>query len=131
MSGAAGSGAGAAGSVGSVVRRFLAEYGSGTPSRLKVLDAYLLYVLLTGALQFGYCLGVGTFPFNSFLSGFISAVGSFILGGQCPATPASAPRDFPGSPLRSRALRSKARASPSDCGTPSNAQRPPDIRELP
>uniref|UniRef100_A0A8C0B628 Dolichyl-diphosphooligosaccharide--protein glycosyltransferase subunit DAD1 n=1 Tax=Buteo japonicus TaxID=224669 RepID=A0A8C0B628_9AVES len=35
---------------------------------------------LTGALQFGYCLGVGTFPFNSFLSGFISAVGSFILG---------------------------------------------------
>nr|XP_009674329.1 PREDICTED: dolichyl-diphosphooligosaccharide--protein glycosyltransferase subunit DAD1 [Struthio camelus australis] len=75
-----GSGAGAAGSVGSVVRRFLVEYGSGTPSRLKVLDAYLLYVLLTGALQFGYCLGVGTFPFNSFLSGFISAVGSFILG---------------------------------------------------
>ncbi|XP_053944004.1 dolichyl-diphosphooligosaccharide--protein glycosyltransferase subunit DAD1 [Cuculus canorus] len=74
------SGSAAAGSVGSVVRRFLAEYGSGTPSRLKVLDAYLLYVLLTGALQFGYCLGVGTFPFNSFLSGFISAVGSFILG---------------------------------------------------
>uniref|UniRef100_A0A8B9GIJ2 Dolichyl-diphosphooligosaccharide--protein glycosyltransferase subunit DAD1 n=2 Tax=Psittacidae TaxID=9224 RepID=A0A8B9GIJ2_9PSIT len=80
MSGAAASGAAGAGSVGSVVRRFLAEYGSGTPSRLKVLDAYLLYVLLTGALQFGYCLGVGTFPFNSFLSGFISAVGSFILG---------------------------------------------------
>ncbi|NXX97767.1 DAD1 glycosyltransferase, partial [Centropus bengalensis] len=70
------------GSVGSVVRRFLAEYGSGTPSRLKVLDAYLLYVLLTGALQFGYCLGVGTFPFNSFLSGFISATAyhhSFLL----------------------------------------------------
>lgn len=80
---AAGPGAGG-GSVGSVVRRFLAEYASGTPSRLKVLDAYLLYVLLTGALQFGYCLGVGTFPFNSFLSGFISAVGSFILGGEGP-----------------------------------------------
>ncbi|XP_054849559.1 dolichyl-diphosphooligosaccharide--protein glycosyltransferase subunit DAD1 [Eublepharis macularius] len=81
MSGAASGSAGSgAGSVGSVVRRFLAEYSSGTPSRLKVLDAYLLYVMLTGALQFGYCLGVGTFPFNSFLSGFISAVGSFILG---------------------------------------------------
>ncbi|XP_073164745.1 dolichyl-diphosphooligosaccharide--protein glycosyltransferase subunit DAD1 isoform X1 [Lepidochelys kempii] len=77
MSGAAAAGGG---SVGSVVRRFLAEYSSGTASRLKVLDAYLLYVLLSGALQFGYCLGVGTFPFNSFLSGFISAVGSFILG---------------------------------------------------
>lgn len=83
MSGAAAGSAGSgAGSVGSVVRRFLAEYSSGTPSRLKVLDAYLLYVMLTGALQFGYCLGVGTFPFNSFLSGFISAVGSFILGGE-------------------------------------------------
>ncbi|XP_060636043.2 dolichyl-diphosphooligosaccharide--protein glycosyltransferase subunit DAD1 [Anolis sagrei] len=81
MSGAASaSSASGANSVGSVVRRFLAEYSSGTPSRLKVLDAYLLYVMLTGALQFGYCLGVGTFPFNSFLSGFISAVGSFILG---------------------------------------------------
>ncbi|XP_038225638.1 dolichyl-diphosphooligosaccharide--protein glycosyltransferase subunit DAD1 [Dermochelys coriacea] len=77
MSGAAAAGGG---SVGSVVRRFLAEYSGGTASRLKVLDAYLLYVLLSGALQFGYCLGVGTFPFNSFLSGFISAVGSFILG---------------------------------------------------
>ncbi|XP_075768069.1 dolichyl-diphosphooligosaccharide--protein glycosyltransferase subunit DAD1 [Pelodiscus sinensis] len=76
MSGAAGPGGG---SVSSVVRRFLAEYGSGTGSRLKVLDAYLLYVLLSGALQFGYCLGVGTFPFNSFLSGFIAAVGSFVL----------------------------------------------------
>lgn len=83
MSGSAsGSSGSGASSVTSVVRRFLAEYSSGTPSRLKVLDAYLLYVMLTGALQFGYCLGVGTFPFNSFLSGFISAVGSFILGGE-------------------------------------------------
>lgn len=81
MSGS-GSGSSGASSVTSVVRRFLSEYSSGTPSRLKVLDAYLLYVMLTGALQFGYCLGVGTFPFNSFLSGFISAVGSFILGGE-------------------------------------------------
>ncbi|KAL2295199.1 hypothetical protein Nmel_018360 [Mimus melanotis] len=72
-----------AGSVRAVARRFLSEYGGGTAGRLKALDAFLLYVLLTGALQFGYCLGVGTFPFNSFLSGFISAVGSFILGGQC------------------------------------------------
>ncbi|NWZ21809.1 DAD1 glycosyltransferase, partial [Asarcornis scutulata] len=77
MSGAAGSGS--AGSVGSVGWRFLAEYGSSMPSCLKVLDAYLLYVLLTGALQFGYCLGISTFPFNPFLSGFISTIGSFIL----------------------------------------------------
>lgn len=69
-------------SVVSVISRFLEEYLSSTPQRLKLLDAYLLYILLTGALQFGYCLLVGTFPFNSFLSGFISCVGSFILAGN-------------------------------------------------
>uniref|UniRef100_A0A7N5JK08 Dolichyl-diphosphooligosaccharide--protein glycosyltransferase subunit DAD1 n=1 Tax=Ailuropoda melanoleuca TaxID=9646 RepID=A0A7N5JK08_AILME len=69
-------------SVVSVISRFLEEYLSSTPQRLKLLDAYLLYILLTGALQFGYCLLVGTFPFNSFLSGFISCVGSFILAGS-------------------------------------------------
>ncbi|CAB1449984.1 unnamed protein product [Pleuronectes platessa] len=66
-------------SVISVVGRFLEEYGSSTVNKLKVVDAYLLYILLTGAMQFLYCLLVGTFPFNSFLSGFISCVGSFIL----------------------------------------------------
>ncbi|KAM9790719.1 dolichyl-diphosphooligosaccharide--protein glycosyltransferase subunit DAD1 [Syngnathus acus] len=66
-------------SVLSVISRFLEEYTSTTPNKLKVVDAYLLYIMLTGALQFLYCLLVGTFPFNSFLSGFISCVGSFIL----------------------------------------------------
>ncbi|XP_077393703.1 dolichyl-diphosphooligosaccharide--protein glycosyltransferase subunit DAD1 [Festucalex cinctus] len=66
-------------SVLSVISRFLEEYTTTTPNKLKVVDAYLLYIMLTGALQFLYCLLVGTFPFNSFLSGFISCVGSFIL----------------------------------------------------
>ncbi|XP_005811099.1 dolichyl-diphosphooligosaccharide--protein glycosyltransferase subunit DAD1 [Xiphophorus maculatus] len=66
-------------SVVSVISRFLEEYTTTTPNKLKVVDAYLLYILLTGAMQFLYCLLVGTFPFNSFLSGFIACVGSFIL----------------------------------------------------
>ncbi|XP_059384412.1 dolichyl-diphosphooligosaccharide--protein glycosyltransferase subunit DAD1-like [Carassius carassius] len=66
-------------SVISVFSRFLEEYASSTPNKLKVIDAYLLYIMMTGALQFLYCLLVGSFPFNSFLSGFISCVGSFIL----------------------------------------------------
>ncbi|KAK1132425.1 dolichyl-diphosphooligosaccharide--protein glycosyltransferase subunit DAD1 [Acipenser oxyrinchus oxyrinchus] len=66
-------------SVLSVISRFLSEYSTSTPSKLKLVDAYLLYILLTGAMQFLYCLLVGTFPFNSFLSGFISCVGCFIL----------------------------------------------------
>ncbi len=65
----------------SIVGQFLSEYKSGTPVKLKLVDAYLTYVMLTGIIQFAYCLLVGTFPFNSFLAGFISCVGCFILGG--------------------------------------------------
>ncbi len=68
-------------SVFSVISRFVEEYRSTTSNKLKTIDAYLLYILLTGVFQFLYCLLVGTFPFNSFLSGFISCVGCFILAG--------------------------------------------------
>lgn len=71
-----------ANSVISVISKFIEEYASSTSAKLKLVDAYLLYILLTGAFQFLYCLLVGTFPFNSFLSGFISCVGSFILAGE-------------------------------------------------
>merc|ERR1711982_63040 len=63
-----------------VVNKFLNEYSSNTPTKLKIVDAYLTYVFFTGVVQFVYCCLVGTFPFNAFLSGFISCVGSFILG---------------------------------------------------
>lgn len=69
-------------SVFSVLTHLLGEYATGTPNKVKVIDAYLLYMLLTGAFQFLYCLLVGTFPFNSFLAGFISCVGSFTLAGE-------------------------------------------------
>jgi len=63
-----------------VLTRFYGEYNNNTPKRLKIIDAYLFYILLTGIVQFAYCCLVGTFPFNSFLSGFISTVASFVLG---------------------------------------------------
>lgn len=66
----------------SVLVKFYDEYMQSTPKKLKIVDAYLLYVLLTGIVQFVYCCLVGTFPFNSFLAGFISSVGSFVLGGE-------------------------------------------------
>ena len=65
----------------SVVSRFYDDYTQSTPKKLKIVDAYLFYILLTGVVQFGYCCLVGTFPFNSFLSGFISCIGSFVLAG--------------------------------------------------
>ncbi len=63
----------------SIVSRLWEDYSRSTPSRLKLIDAFLFYVLLTGVVQFVYCLLVGTFPFNSFLSGFISTIGTFVL----------------------------------------------------
>lgn len=65
-----------------VISKFYNEYQNKTPKKLKVIDAYLAYILVTGAIQFFYCLLVGTFPFNSFLSGFISCVSCFVLGGK-------------------------------------------------
>ena len=68
--------------LGNVLTKLYEEYNTKTPKRLKIVDGYLLYILLTGVIQFLYCCLVGTFPFNSFLSGFISSVGSFILAGM-------------------------------------------------
>lgn len=63
-----------------VVTKFYEEYNNNTPKKLKIIDAYLTYVFFTGVFQFVYCCLVGTFPFNAFLSGFISSVASFVLG---------------------------------------------------
>ena len=63
----------------SVASKFTSEYVHATPKRCKIVDAYLVYVFLTGVMQFIYCCLVGTFPFNAFLSGFISSVGCFVL----------------------------------------------------
>ena len=65
----------------SILSRFWGEYTTQTPQRLKIIDLFLLYQFLTGVLQFVYVALVGTFPFNAFLAGFISCVGSFVLTG--------------------------------------------------
>ncbi|XP_031624607.1 dolichyl-diphosphooligosaccharide--protein glycosyltransferase subunit DAD1 [Contarinia nasturtii] len=63
-----------------VLQKFYDEYVNNTPKKLKLIDAYLFYIVLTGVTQFLYCCLVGTFPFNSFLSGFISTISCFVLG---------------------------------------------------
>lgn len=65
-----------------VLVKLYQDYQKSTPSKLKLIDAYMLYILLTGIPQFIYCLLVGTFPFNAFLSGFCSTVASFVLAGR-------------------------------------------------
>ncbi|TRY86411.1 hypothetical protein DNTS_004190 [Danionella cerebrum] len=48
--------------------RFVEEYRSSTPTELKVIDAYLLYILLTGAFQFLYCLPINPQNKGDFLT---------------------------------------------------------------
>ncbi len=68
-------------SVFAVLGNFYSDYLTTTPKKLKLVDAYMLCIMLTGIVQFVYCCLVGTFPFNAFLSGFISTVGCFVLAG--------------------------------------------------
>lgn len=44
-------------------------YNDDTPNRLKMIDAYLVFIMLSGAFQFLYCILVTNFPFNAFLAG--------------------------------------------------------------
>ncbi|KAI6225544.1 Dolichyl-diphosphooligosaccharide--protein glycosyltransferase subunit DAD1 [Aphelenchoides besseyi] len=62
-----------------VLNNLYTHYQKSTPRRLKLIDAYLGYILVVGIVQFVYGVLFGTFPFNAFLSGFISTVTSFIL----------------------------------------------------
>jgi oligosaccharyltransferase complex subunit epsilon len=51
-----------------------------TPTRLKIIDMYVVYSLITALIQVVYMAIVGTFPFNAFLSGVLSCIGTSVLG---------------------------------------------------
>ncbi|KAL0080394.1 DAD/Ost2 [Phycomyces blakesleeanus] len=63
----------------SAANKFITVYNKDTPTSLKFIDVYLVYILISGILQFIYMLLAGTFPYNAFLAGFISTVGSFVF----------------------------------------------------
>ncbi|KAF9434084.1 hypothetical protein BGZ76_008567 [Entomortierella beljakovae] len=63
----------------SAISSLVSSYVKGTPKSLKLIDSYMVYVLLTGIIQFVYVCIAGTFPNNAFLAGFISTVASFVL----------------------------------------------------
>lgn len=64
-----------------VGKSLVSEYKKTATTQTKIVDLFLAFILVTGALQFVYCVLVGSFPFNSFLSGFLSCVGMFALTG--------------------------------------------------
>nr|Q9ZRA3.1 RecName: Full=Dolichyl-diphosphooligosaccharide--protein glycosyltransferase subunit DAD1; Short=Oligosaccharyl transferase subunit DAD1; AltName: Full=Defender against cell death 1; Short=DAD-1; AltName: Full=Peadad [Pisum sativum]AAC77357.1 defender against death homolog Peadad [Pisum sativum] len=52
---------------------------SATPTNLKIIDLYVVFAVFTALLQDVYMALVGPFPFNSFLSGVLSCVGTAVL----------------------------------------------------
>ncbi|BCS23875.1 putative oligosaccharyl transferase subunit Dad1 [Aspergillus puulaauensis] len=55
------------------------QYITTTPQRTMLLDAFMAFLILVGAVQFAYCVLAGNYPFNAFLSGFSASVGQFVL----------------------------------------------------
>jgi oligosaccharyltransferase complex subunit epsilon len=45
-------------------------YQKQTSARLKLIDSYLVFIMLSGIIQFVYCVLVTNFPFNAFLAGW-------------------------------------------------------------
>ncbi|KZV71428.1 defender against death DAD protein [Peniophora sp. CONT] len=64
---------------GNAVETLWHAYVDTTPSRLKFIDSFLVFLMLSGVMQFLYCVLVTNFPFNAFLAGFASNVGQFVL----------------------------------------------------
>ena len=57
----------------STVQSLWKAYNEQTADRLKFIDAFLVFIMLSGALQFLYCILVTNFPFNAFLAGYVTA----------------------------------------------------------
>ncbi|KAJ7047732.1 DAD/Ost2 [Mycena alexandri] len=63
----------------SAVQTLWKAYNEQTSDRLKFIDAFLVFLMFSGIVQFAYCVLITTFPYNAFLSGFGSTVGQFVL----------------------------------------------------
>mmetsp|Transcript_10619 Transcript_10619/g.10695 ORF Transcript_10619/g.10695 Transcript_10619/m.10695 type:complete len:109 (-) Transcript_10619:104-430(-) len=59
--------------------KVVAEYKKHLTKKLMMIDAFIVFTILTGVMQAAYVVLVGSFPFNSFLSGFLCCVGMFSL----------------------------------------------------
>ncbi|KAL9301751.1 Dolichyl-diphosphooligosaccharide--protein glycosyltransferase subunit DAD1 [Arabidopsis thaliana] len=58
---------------------------TATPTNLKIIDLYVCFAVFTALIQVAYMALVGSFPFNSFLSGVLSCIGTAVLAAwECP-----------------------------------------------
>jgi oligosaccharyltransferase complex subunit epsilon len=61
----------------SAVQTLWKAYNDSTSDRLKFIDAFLVFLMLSGIVQFAYCVLVTTFPYNAFLSGCVALNSAF------------------------------------------------------
>ena len=54
-------------SSGNAITQLWDAYTASTPARLKLIDAFLVFVMLSGVACFAYCVLITDFPFNAFL----------------------------------------------------------------
>ncbi|KAK8497138.1 hypothetical protein V6N12_046724 [Hibiscus sabdariffa] len=64
--------------VGALFRSLRSAYAA-TTLNLKIIDLYVGFAIFTALIQVVYMVMVGSFPFNSFLSGVLSCVGTAVL----------------------------------------------------
>lgn len=58
------------------MQTLLKAYQDSTSTRLKTIDAFLVFLMLSGVVQFLYCILVTNFPFNAFLAGYVMHIHS-------------------------------------------------------
>ncbi|PWN53683.1 defender against death DAD protein [Violaceomyces palustris] len=63
----------------SALSTLYSSYRQTTPTKLKLIDSFMAFLVLSGVIQFAYCVLITNFPFNSFIAGFASTVGQFVL----------------------------------------------------
>lgn len=83
-------------------------YVNTTPSRLKFIDSFLVFLVISGVLQFAYCVLVSSFPFNAFLAGCVMLKSAVLRSTYDHDSGSQAPSDSSFSQLRC-ALRSTPR----------------------
>ncbi|KAJ2898814.1 oligosaccharyl transferase subunit [Zalerion maritima] len=62
-----------------MVQKVIKYYINTTGPRTNLIDVFLVFLVVNGAVQFLYCIIAGNYPFNAFLAGFCATVGQFVL----------------------------------------------------
>ena len=69
------------GAYGTAWHKLSTAYTSKMSAQIRALDVYLLFCFATGMLQLAYCIVTRGAYYQTFLAGFISCVGAFVLAG--------------------------------------------------